>query len=127
MVMSNKLEKKREVLWQQMDGTQRLGYIAFNVIMGLMVLAGGGFGFVLGISDGGAVGPAFLIAIVTAGATMFAVAAYFIPYLIAYYRLHSSSTAILVGNLIFGATGVGWIICLIISLMGSKAKIEVTL
>jgi hypothetical protein len=86
-----------------------------------------GVGFLIGISDGGAIGSAFLIAIVTAGLTMFAVAAYFIPYLIAYYRLHSSSTAILVGNLIFGATGVGWIICLIVSLIGSKANVEVAL
>jgi hypothetical protein len=41
MAMSDRFEKKREVLWQQMDGTQRLGYIAFNVIMWLMALAGG--------------------------------------------------------------------------------------
>ena len=117
--------RKREVLWQQMDGTQRAGYIAFNVILWLLTLSGGTFGFLMGIGDGASAGSAFIIAIVAAGVTMFAVAIYFIPYLLAYYRLHSSSTAILAANFIFGATGLGWIICLIVSLIGAKTKLEV--
>ncbi|GEM_PF-2318568 len=124
--MSDKLAKKRELLWEQMDGTQRLGYISFNITLWTLALLGGVFGFVAGLSDGGSMGSAFIIAIVAVGITMFAVAIYFIPYLLAYYRLHSSSTAIFVANLIFGATGLGWIICLIVSLMGAKTKIEVT-
>lgn len=44
---------------------------------------------------------------------------YFLPAMIANYRKHNNNTAILLSNLIFGWTVIGWLICLIWSSTGN--------
>ena len=122
--MSDKISKRRKQLWQQMDQTQRYGFIFYNVLLWTAFISCAVIGFFVG---GESIGSALISAILLGGLAMFAVGIYFIPYLVAYYRCHSSSTAILVANLIFGFTGLGWIICLIVSLIGKQTKIEVDL
>jgi hypothetical protein len=47
---------------------------------------------------------------------------YFAPAIIAFLRGHLSSIAILITNLVFGWTGIGWLIALIWSFTGNTAR-----
>jgi hypothetical protein len=47
---------------------------------------------------------------------------YFLPSLIAFLRGHLSAIAILITNLVFGWTGIGWLVALIWSFTGNTAR-----
>ena len=48
-------------------------------------------------------------------------AAYFVPSIVAYRRGHAQLPLIIAVNLLFGWTVLGWIACLVWSLMGAEA------
>lgn len=50
-------------------------------------------------------------------AFLFSLAFYFAPALIAYMRKHKHREAIGILNLIFGWTGIGWVLCLVWSIL----------
>ena len=49
---------------------------------------------------------------------------YFLPALIAYKKIHPNERWIWICNLFFGATGIGWLICLILALSYNNEKVK---
>ncbi|MBC8437285.1 MAG: superinfection immunity protein [Planctomycetes bacterium] len=97
-------------------------HVILNV---LLFLSGLGFGSLYGFGAADA-GPGILLGIILGFAFALVYELYMLPYVIAHKRALKNQAIIFLVNLIFGGTGVVWVICLIFSFSGDKIAIKNT-
>ena len=112
-----------EELNKHRDGPQKFCYavrVIFNV---LLFLSGLGFGLLVGFDDAEA---GILLGILLGFGFSLVYDLYMLPYVIAHKRALNNQAIIFLVNLIFGGTGVVWVICLIFSFSGDKIAVKNT-
>ena len=112
-----------EELNKHRDGPQKFCYglhVIFNV---LLLLSGLGFGLLVGFADAQA---GILLGIALGFGCALAYDLYMLPYVIAHKRALKNQAIIFIVNLIFGGTGIVWVICLILSFSGDKIEVKNT-
>ena len=114
-----------EELNKHRDGPQKFCYAVHVIFNVLLFLSGLGFGSLYGFGAADA-GPGILLGIILGFAFALVYGLFMLPYVIAYKRALKNQAIIFLVNLIFGGTGVVWVICLIFSFSGDKIAVKNT-